>query len=116
MTIAFHVYDKESARPLDGQIVFCEYESCWAVPIVGGRCELASTGDFKGAKRRFTVFVDGYVPHSDYFFQHNSLSFEIPLAKYWWFEEPVPPEEPIPPPTSALLPVIAIGGLALLSK
>jgi len=116
LTIAFHVYDKSSGRQLDGQLVFCMYQSCWAVPIVEGRCEIVSSGAFTGAKRRYVVFVDGYVPSEGYFFQHDGLSFEVPLAKYWWFEEPVSPEEPTPPPTSALLPVIAIGGLALLTR
>ena len=116
MVLAFHVYDSESGRALDGQLVFCMYQSCWAVPIVEGRCEVVSSGAFTGAKRRYMVFVDGYVPSSGYFFQHDGLSFEVPLARYYWFEEPVSPSEPEPPSASALLPVIAIGGLALLTR
>jgi len=116
MAITFHVFDKDTGRPLNGELIYCMYQECWSVPIISGRAEVVSTGDFKGAKRRFIVRSEGYVDHSAYFFQYNGLSFEVPLARYYWFEEPVSPSEPEPPSASALLPVIAIGGLALLTR
>lgn len=116
MVLAFHIFDKDSGAPLDGVLLFCMYQDCWAIPFTGGRCEVVSSGSFTGAKRRYMIFVDGYVNSEGYFFQHDGLSFEVPLSCYWWFEQPVPPSEPEVPEASAVLPVLALGGLALLSK
>lgn len=114
MTLVWNVSDKDTGRALDGELIFCAYQQCWSVPIIGGRVEVATTGDFRGAKRRFIVRSEGYVDHEDYVFVYDGLTFDVGLARYWWYEPPSAPEPP--EPSKSILPLVALGGLALLIR
>lgn len=118
MTISFTVKDRATGTPLNGTLYWTEYQTTWAFPIVNGIVEVASTGCFTGAEKRFRVHVPGYVDHEDWFLQHDGRVFEVRLSQWWWYEAPpVEPEEPAPPaPSLSPLLLLGAGALALLSR
>ena len=98
--VLFGVFDRVTGNPLDGFIVFDTYGYKVTVPLLAGAAEVISNGGPEGPMRSFTVWVEGYVPHSDFFFQFNGQFFDVRLSKYYWFEPPVVTEDiPLPQPS-----------------
>lgn len=121
MVISFSVVDRETARPLNGVLYWEEYGEITAFPFRGGRIDVVSSGAYTGARRSFAVWADGYVPHYDYFFQYNGMSFDIGLSRYVYAPEFVSPEEPgegspLGKVIVALAAVLVVGGLVIKKK
>jgi len=117
MVISFSVVDRETARPLDGVLYWEEYGEVSAFPFRDGRINVVSSGAYTGARKSFSVWADGYVPHDDFFFQHNGQSFDIGLSRYAYAPEAIPPEEPQEGPQRGIVglaPLLIVGGLLIM--
>jgi hypothetical protein len=115
MVISFSISDRETATPLDGVLVWEEYGEVSEIPFRDGRVNVVSSGAFAGARRSFSVWAVGYVPHFDYFFQHNGQSFDVGLSRYAGYTPEYIPEGPTggSPLGMILLGLIVVGGFMI---